>query len=226
MTTAPKTRQSGRGPAISRPPVGRDRVVQVALRMFLRGGYVGTSMKSVAAELGLSAPAIYWYFDSKEDLFVAVMEHAMDDFVTFVRASVTTKDPLQQLGQLVRAHVTWQLRQSAVARAFDLTVSVKAVGHDVPPERLARVKAMELEYVQEFRRVLADGREQGVMVVNDVTSTAFAIITLCEYVHTWYRPDGRLTVELVASTYERMVHNLVVGDPSHLPELPNDGDME
>ena len=47
------------------------------------------------------------------------------------------------------------------------------------------------------------------MRVGEVTSTAFAIITLCEYVHTWYRPNGRLSIAAVANSYEGMVRNLV-----------------
>jgi hypothetical protein len=47
------------------------------------------------------------------------------------------------------------------------------------------------------------------MQVEDVKTAAFALITLCEYVHTWYRPGGTMTIDTVANTYEGLVRNLV-----------------
>ena len=183
--------------------------MDAALHMFLQRGYRGTSMKALAAQVGVSAPAIYWYFSSKEELYVSVIEKAMQDFVTSVRGSMTESDPCDRLAQLVRAHVTWQLQQPDVAKAFDLTVSVKSASHDIPSDRLASIKAMELEYVQVLRQVISDGQAQGVMRPSDVSSTAFAVVSLCEYVHTWFKPEGRLSVEEVADAYERMIRNMV-----------------
>lgn len=200
-----------------RDVVGRERVMETALHAFLQRGYAGTSMKALAQELGISAPALYWYFDSKEDLYVAVIDSAMQDFLKHVRQSITDTDPVLRLGQMVRAHVTWQLQQSEAARAFDLTMSVRSLAQDIPAERLAPIVKMEREYVLEFRAVLEDGRDQGSMIVDDVKTTAFAIITLCEYVHTWYNAQGDMTVAAVANRYEGLVRNMVgasLGAPS------------
>jgi hypothetical protein len=68
---------------------------------------------------------------------------------------------------------------------------------------------MERDYVLEFRTVLEEGHKRGSMVIDDVKTTAFAIITLCEYVHTWFNPQGDLTVAGVANRYEGLVRNLV-----------------
>ena len=187
--------------------------MDAALQMFLQRGYRGTSMKALATQVGVSAPAIYWYFSSKQELYVSVIERAMTNFVTYVRESMTESDPRDRLAQLVRAHVTWQLQQSDVAKAFDLTVSVKSADHDIPAARLESIKAMELEYLQVLRRVIAEGQAQGVMRPGDVNSTAFAVISLCEYVHTWFKPEGRLSVTEIADAYERMIRNMVEASP-------------
>lgn len=192
-----------------REVVGQERVMQAALRMFLRRGYPGTSMKALAQELGISAPALYWYFPSKEDLYVAVIDTAMQDFLDHVRNSITESDPVLKLGQMVRAHVSWQLQQTDAARAFDLTMSIRSLAHDIPHDRLAPVVKMEREYAREFRDVLEEGQRQGSMVVDDVKTTAFAIITLCEYVHTWYNPNGDMTVAAIANRYEGLVRSMV-----------------
>jgi AcrR family transcriptional regulator len=208
---AAKTRGKRNGEP--RDVVGRERVMEVALRMFLQRGYPGTSMKALAQELGISAPALYWYFPSKEDLYVSVIDTAMQDFLAHVRQSITETDPVLQLGQMVRAHVTWQLQQSDAARAFDLTMST-SLSYDIPEDRLAPIVKMEREYVEEFRSVLAAGRKQGAMTIDDVKTTAFAIITLCEYVHTWFNTKGSMTIAAVANRYEGLVRNMVGASPA------------
>lgn len=200
---------SGKSNGNARATVGRDRVMQAALQMFLQRGYAGTSMKALAQELEVSAPALYWYFPSKDELYASVIEKAMEDFVTHVRQSITEQDPVLKLGQMVRAHVTWQLQQSDVARAFDLTMSIRSLKHDIATERLDPIVKMELEYLQEFRDVLSEGKRLGVMAIDDVKTTAFAIITLCEYVYTWFNSAGPMSVTAVANRYEGLVRKMV-----------------
>jgi AcrR family transcriptional regulator len=52
----------------------RGKIVQAAHDLFISQGYHGTSMRAVAAEAEIALGGIYNHFDSKEDLFVAVLE--------------------------------------------------------------------------------------------------------------------------------------------------------
>jgi AcrR family transcriptional regulator len=52
----------------------REKIVLAAHDLFLTQGYHGTSMRAVAAQAEIALGGIYNHFDSKEDLFVAVLE--------------------------------------------------------------------------------------------------------------------------------------------------------
>ncbi|HKT77687.1 MAG TPA: TetR/AcrR family transcriptional regulator [Sphingobium sp.] len=58
----------------------RDAIMQVALRSFLEKGYAATTMSEIAATLGGSKGTLWSYFPSKDDLFAAVLRHAMDAY--------------------------------------------------------------------------------------------------------------------------------------------------
>ncbi len=47
-------------------------IVDAAARVMSRKGYGGTTMKDIAAEAGIAPGLIHYYFDSKEDLLLAV----------------------------------------------------------------------------------------------------------------------------------------------------------
>lgn len=59
------------------PVVGADtrsRILTAARRVFARQGYAGASLDEVAADVGLTKGAIYWYFASKSELLLALVE--------------------------------------------------------------------------------------------------------------------------------------------------------
>ncbi len=51
----------------------REQILEVATRHFASAGYTGTSMRALAREVGISAPAIYRHFPSKLALFEQVI---------------------------------------------------------------------------------------------------------------------------------------------------------
>jgi TetR/AcrR family transcriptional regulator, cholesterol catabolism regulator len=56
-----------------------DRIVEVAERRLRAGGYEALSVAAISRELGLAQNAIYWYFPSKDHLFVAALERMLRD---------------------------------------------------------------------------------------------------------------------------------------------------
>ena len=50
----------------------RERILDVALDLFTDQGFDGTSMREIAEKLGISKPAIYYHFASKEEILMAL----------------------------------------------------------------------------------------------------------------------------------------------------------
>jgi AcrR family transcriptional regulator len=77
----------------------RAQIIEAALACFSRQGYVNTTMDDIAAESGLSKGAIYWYFESKDDLFQAAasaeMERAVERSITAIAACETAMERLR-----------------------------------------------------------------------------------------------------------------------------------
>ena len=65
----------------TRPDIERDEkvaeIAEAAERRLRAGGYEALSVAGVARELGLAQNAIYWYFPSKDHLFVAALERIL-----------------------------------------------------------------------------------------------------------------------------------------------------
>src|SRR5215471_359751 len=57
----------------------RARVLAAARRVFLARGYHGASLEQIADEAGFSKGVVYSQFDSKADLFLALLEARIED---------------------------------------------------------------------------------------------------------------------------------------------------
>ncbi|MGB3473519.1 MULTISPECIES: TetR/AcrR family transcriptional regulator [unclassified Mycobacterium] len=63
----------------------RERVLQAALDLFIEHSIGGTSMQMIADRLGVSKPAVYYQFRSRDDIVVALVEPMFDDIVRVIK---------------------------------------------------------------------------------------------------------------------------------------------
>jgi AcrR family transcriptional regulator len=100
-------------------------ILEAADRRLREGGYEGLSVAGIARELGLAQNAIYWYFPSKDHLFVAAVERMLRDMAArkppsrggVARQVVWFTDQLAEL-QHVRAALYERARSSEVVARF------------------------------------------------------------------------------------------------------------
>ena len=56
----------------------RARIIDSALRLFGERGFDGASTREIATDAGVNAPALQYYFDNKEGVYLACVEHIID----------------------------------------------------------------------------------------------------------------------------------------------------
>jgi AcrR family transcriptional regulator len=89
-----------------RPDVSAERraqIIEAALACFMRKGFNNTTMDDIVTESGLSKGSLYWYFNSKDELFAAALTslfvHVGEETVAAVEQCTTASDKLLALGQ-------------------------------------------------------------------------------------------------------------------------------
>jgi len=87
----------------------RQIILDIATRIFAHYGYGKTSLDDIATEAGVAKGTIYYYFPSKEDLFMAVVEIQAEAFVSelhdTIRATKSFEAKLRTLIQLPVRHI-------------------------------------------------------------------------------------------------------------------------
>jgi len=83
----------------------RVQILETALQFFAEQGYYNTKMSDIADQLGLAKGTIYWYFDSKEDLFNRAFRHEFEKLAQplFEKALQQDLSPAEKLLAIAQA---------------------------------------------------------------------------------------------------------------------------
>ncbi|MCO6436989.1 MAG: TetR/AcrR family transcriptional regulator [Phycisphaerae bacterium] len=88
------------------PPTTREKLVSAAMQLFYARGYEVTSLKDVTHKAGAAVGSHYYYFKSKEDLLVAVLEAYRDLLWPVVMKPVFdhTADPIERIFGIMQGY--------------------------------------------------------------------------------------------------------------------------
>jgi AcrR family transcriptional regulator len=79
------------------PHQTRERIVDAAYRTLVKRGYHETAMKDIAAEAGVAPGLAHYYFETKEELLVAAIEHACEPLIAvWEAAGVSLSGPMPE----------------------------------------------------------------------------------------------------------------------------------
>ena len=138
-----------------------EEIVEVARQRLLDGGFAGLSVAEVARSLGLAQNAVYWYFPTKDHLFVAAVERILHDILDRKPRAGATVD-----------RVLWFAERLAEFQDLRITMRDRA--------RTSEVVATFERDVVALLRVLLVGSLHDVVDADRVDDTADAVLALCE----------------------------------------------
>lgn len=122
--------------AKTRTEVDRDakmeEILRLAERRLREDGYQGLSVAAIARELGLAQNAIYWYFPSKDHLFVAVLRRMLEE--------IAARKPRGEVAQ--RERILWFADQLEPISRLRPTLRERAQQSDVAAEFLDELEGL------------------------------------------------------------------------------------
>lgn len=186
-------------------------ILAVATRLFYEKGYHASTMREVAAGVGIQAGSLYNHYAGKAELLSRIARDVMEDLLAGgQRALASHADPHEQLRELIRSHVVYHAEHRFRAKVADDQL------HALEPGERAEVIAIRDAYERLWRDVIEAGRSAHGWAVPDTPVVTFAITTMCTAVDVWYREGGRLSPDDIAEIYGDFVLGALAHDASPL----------
>lgn len=179
-------------------------IIREAASLFATRGYERTSLGAIASAIGISAPALYYHFDSKDEILYATLENTLAQLNAMSAQGVAAADPspVAQLRAFVRAHVRHDVGNADIMPMLNAGLyNVDQLIGGLPPARRRKLIQMQRSFLDRLREILNTGKDDGVFGFENVTTTAFAIIGIVDFAVYWFRTEGALSVEDLAEQY-------------------------
>lgn len=173
-----------------------DPVLEAATRVFVRRGFHAAGMREVAAEAGLSVAGVYHHYRSKQQILTALLDVTMAEIRWRVEAArLEGRTSVESFALMVEALALFH------AVRGDLAFLGASEMRGLEGTELERVVALrnDVQYAldEQARVCLASGD----FTVADPHTAGRAIATMCTSLPGWFRLDGPLTAQQVASQY-------------------------
>ncbi|MFW9903801.1 MAG: TetR/AcrR family transcriptional regulator [Candidatus Thorarchaeota archaeon] len=97
----------------------RDNIIKTAEWFFTNQGYDQTMVDHIASKAGYSKATIYNYFNSKDDLFIAVVSKAFEKMFHIMETTLKTQSVKYELLTLGNAYLTFVEEYPDYARLFE-----------------------------------------------------------------------------------------------------------
>ena len=178
----------------------RENVRAAAVQLFAEYGYHAAPLRDIARLAGIQAASIYYHYTNKEALLVEIMETHMRQLnANMERIIREQSDPQKRLYDAIANHI--RLHTSYKAEFFIIDTEIRALEGD----NRSYILSLRDRYEFLLQELLHDGMERGVFRQSDVKVSSYAIIAMCTEVATWFRPNGRLSVQQVVDLYAQMI---------------------
>lgn len=163
---------------------GKEELVEVAVELFARNGFAGTSIRDIADAVGRSVSNVYHYFENKEALWLAILERSVKSLPGELRGALAkAQHPRDRFEALVRCHleVTEQYRREA--RIFFIDEERLSASGNKANKRIQR-EILEI-YLGELERM----KSEGLMVGDDLKVVALNVLGIINWYLRWSKPS-------------------------------------
>jgi AcrR family transcriptional regulator len=183
----------------------RERILDAAAHVLSRKGYAGTRLSDVADQAEIQAPAIYYYFPSRDDLIEEVMwsgiAHMREHMTRVLAALPPGADPLDRIDAAVEAHLRYCLEISDYT-----TASIRNAGQ-VPENIAIRYAAEASQYGDMWRKLLQDADNAGLLRPDlDPMAARMMVLGALNWAAEWWNPR-RGSLDTVVRTAQSLVRH-------------------
>lgn len=177
--------------SVARSELMRAEVRKVAADVFANGA-PSAGLQDVADRMGISRPALYRYFSSKDALVTEIIADHSRRSAEIISQAVPDASPEVRLHDLVRRLAIFVIHHPEAIRMFG------SVWPALSEEARAMASEMNHAFFASLRPMISEGIDRGVFRDVDPGVAAQSLVAMTRSLAIWFEEGGRLSAEEVA----------------------------
>ena len=144
----------------------REEILQAAKELFLELGYEATTIRRIADRVGVSAPALYLYFQDKEQMMLALCDQTFAVLIESIsEIENTVTDPRERIRRFGEAYLKFGLAHpdeyKLIFLGTNIPESIRKLGHRMPTDDPSRPGIGGALVFQRLVTMLVEANEGG-----------------------------------------------------------------
>jgi AcrR family transcriptional regulator len=166
----------------------KEQIIQTAAKLFKEGGFMASSMRDIAGELGIEAASLYSHIKSKDEILETICFRMAEQFLVAIdEVNDIYFNSEEKLRRIVKMHVellTGDLNAS--------TVFLHEWRH-LSSQKLSEFIKMRNKYESGFRSIIKLGEDENIFEPVDEKFAVLTILSTLNWITEWYKPGGGMT---------------------------------
>jgi TetR/AcrR family transcriptional regulator, cholesterol catabolism regulator len=198
--------------------VNHEKIIEAAVPIFMKKGYLGTSMREIATGLGVKAGSLYYHIRNKEELLEKIHDFLIDELLEKSQKIIDngTINNTMKLKLFVKnlLKVMAQLRPYATVFFRDYRF--------LSPGYFQKVNKKRMKYRFLLEELIKNGIRQGEFRKVNPKIISLGIFGMFIWVHTWFNPKDSLKPDEIADIFcNTLLDGLNVGEKRSKPQRKN-----
>jgi AcrR family transcriptional regulator len=173
-------------------------ILDAATKLFAKKGFEITTTREIARAAHISNAALYYYFDSKEDLLYQILDDTITTGLELIkRIGANQKTPKKKLSSILRMHTR---------TAVDYN-KMKLLVHDqksLSPKHKKLLDKKQEDYIGFLIRILNNLKKTGEIIDINTKICAFAFFGMVSWAYRWYNPRGRIKPSELSNIFNQI----------------------
>jgi len=163
-------------------------VLAAATEIFRQIGYEKATLEDIAREVGINRATLYYYVGTKEELLVALLGEPIATVLSRLEEDAARDLPApEKLAAALRGYVQTLSEHPELFIFLSENVHTVMTGPDAE-----QLRANADRYGHVLTEVIREGQAAGELRQDvDPQVTVLAVLGMFNWMHRWYRPDGR-----------------------------------
>jgi Transcriptional regulator len=193
--------------AVSKSARTRERLLDAAATVLSRKGFAGTRLADIAEQAHVQAPAIYYYYPSREDLIEEVMFVGAAAMRTHLTEALEVLPPSTTPADRIAAAVETHLRHEL--EISDYSKAIIRNANQLPEQVSRRALAEITGYNEIWRSLIADLADAGQLRADvDPAVGRMVVLGALNWAAEWWNPERGPIDEVIRTTQSMVLHAL------------------
>ncbi|MEO9228447.1 MAG: TetR/AcrR family transcriptional regulator [Devosia sp.] len=180
---------------------------KAAVKVIAKHGFKAASLREIAKKVGIRAPSLYNYIQSKEKLLFQLLKAPLTAMIADYSAHISKiDDPVERLHIFMQVHQNFHLHSRLEVFIGNMELRSLTTPH------YRAITDLRDDYSMLLTKIIDDGVKAGVFKVSEPRVTTLVMLGMLSSVCNWFHPDGAMSAVKITELTTEMAFRMLGAD--------------